>query len=389
MDVSVIKGRKTRRSFATVLATLLIVTSVFGNVSKLGALGRVYAGGRVGDYGIVEVHGYESGRYPKCVFDDDYFDSNGNLTLELKAKENDDYTLLYQDETNKKVYLNKNYFLLTNEYLYIKSFIINGEKIIKYTGGSITLNKSDFKSNPSENYGKNYKDITIESVTSSYTDQWYRGFWLDSNGDWTYKPLGSWKGSGDYQWYEDTAGWYPTSQWMKADKFYKDFNAYKYKSDAAQSDSASWSSNFMEVDSAWFYFDSNGYAASNGWYNIDGYWYYFENFLYEAGCWRDGYYINSDGTQTYSYTGSWKSDANGWWYSDTAGWYPSNQSQIIDGKTYYFKPDGYLATDMWIAPGELGTYSEETWIHVNSSGIPDKYGYYDENGEWKENTVGE
>ena len=79
-------------------------------------------------------------------------------------------------------------------------------------------------------------------------------FWLDSNGDWTYKPLGSWKGSGDYQWYEDTAGWYPTSQWMKADKYSKDFNAYKYKSDAAQSDSASWSTNYLDVHTAWFYF---------------------------------------------------------------------------------------------------------------------------------------
>ena len=58
----------------------------------------------------------------------------------------------------------------------LKVFIINGEKIIKYTGGRITLNKSDFKSNPSEEYGKNYKDIAIESVTSDYTNQWYHGF---------------------------------------------------------------------------------------------------------------------------------------------------------------------------------------------------------------------
>ena len=36
MNVSLLKRRKTRRSFAAVLATLL-VTSVFGDVSKLGA----------------------------------------------------------------------------------------------------------------------------------------------------------------------------------------------------------------------------------------------------------------------------------------------------------------------------------------------------------------
>ena len=34
----------------------------------------------------------------------------------------------------KRYILIENYFLLTDEYFYIKSFIINGEKIIKYTG---------------------------------------------------------------------------------------------------------------------------------------------------------------------------------------------------------------------------------------------------------------
>lgn len=383
------KRGATKRCFALILTFLLIATTAFGNVFS-GKLSEVQAGGRTGSYGIYEKTGADKG-VPNYdgVFDDDYFNSDGSLTLEFKAKDNE-YELIYQDETNKKLYINKNFYAIKTEYNPISYFIINGKKLVKNNGQSITIYKTDFteNSNAASTYGNGFKDLFIDYITTGILNQWYKGFWIDGNGENSYSPLGYWKGSGDSQWFEDSSGWYPVSQWMKADKYYKSADAKINRSDASQM-GGSWGENHLDVSSAWFYFDSNGYAASNGWYQIDGYWYHFDNFLYEANCWRDGYYIGYDGTQTYEYTGSWKSDGTGWWFEDTSGWYPSNQSQIINGETYYFKADGYLATDQWLAPGDGNNPGEagngwDSWIHVDSSGVQDKWGRYDSNGEWVE-----
>ena len=60
--------------------------------------------------------------------------------------------------------------------------------------------------------------------------------------------------------------------------------------------------------------------------------------------WVDGKWYNEDGTQTYTGTLTWKSNATGWWIEDTDGWYPTDQWQKIDGIWYFFKPDGYMAS---------------------------------------------
>ena len=376
------KQKPAKKCFAAALTLLLIFTMVFGNVFETGKLGDVYAGSN-DRYVIAEDYGYGN-TIEECTLHDEDFEADGTLTIEFRGVDN--RGLFYQIDGKGKPYINSKDSLLTNEYYYITYFILNRERAVKcdYSAKVLTVNKSDFKKKSEGLY-----ELAIGSATNDAIDQWYMGLWFDKNGENTYAPSGTWKGSGDSQWFEDTSGWYPYSQWMKADKYYPDYNAYKYKSDAAQM-SGAWGKDDMLVSSAWFYFDSNGYAIKSGWHQIDGYWYYFDNFLYEGYCWRDGYYINGDGTQTYSYTGSWCSDANGWWFADSSGWYPANQSQIIDGETYYFKADGYLATDMWLAPGpdyntpgEAGN-SWSCWLHVNSSGIVDKQGEYDENGKWTE-----
>ena len=373
------KQRKSKRIYAAVIMAVAVIVATLGGVTS-----DVHAGGRVGDYGIREEYDSEAAKFPVCVFTDDYFDANGNLTIEFKSFANrGEYSLLVQDETAKKVYINTNYYQFTSEYSKLAYFVINHEKLIKNNGQNLVINKSDFKKNPdyADYYGKNYGDITIGTITSGKKNQWYHGFWFDANGEHTYDAVGSWKGSGDWQWYEDTSGWYPVSQWQKMDKLYKPYDGDGHP---AASGSRSWGSGTMYVDEGWFYFDENGYAARNGWYKIDGSWYYFDDFLYESNCWRDGYYIGYNGTQNYAYTGSWKGDSSGWWFEDTSGWYPVNQRQIIDGNEYYFKSSGYLATDEWIAPGESGNSWDNLWIHVNSSGVTDKTGQYDENNKWVE-----
>ncbi len=138
---------------------------------------------------------------------------------------------------------------------------------------------------------------TIATGSSSSSGEWINGSWYSSDGSSTYTATMSWMQDGKGWWIEDTAGWYPVSEWQK-------------------------------IDGVWYYFDANGYMAENEWY--------------------DGYWLGEDGALTYEYTGDWSSDSNGWWYSDSSGWYATSSWQKIDGSWYYFGSDGYMATSTYI-----------------------------------------
>ena len=385
--MEIYRNRGVRRLITAVLAVMVAVAILGSGIPGfMNGMDVVNAGGRTGDYGIRLAYEYGEAKYPNVLFDDEYFDANGNITIEVKdVRGTSEYDLFAQDEANKKIYINGNYWALKDEYAWVQYLIINEERLIRFDGSPIVLNKSDFKKNDDQAsyYGDKYSDVTIGTVDSLIHGQWYHGFYFNEDGTCTYSAKGSWKGSGDYQWYEDTSGWYPSNCWQQMDKLYEGYYELGHPA-CASATSRSWSEDHMYVESGWFYFDENGYAIRNGWHQIDGSWYYFDDFLYEGQCWRDGYYIDYNGAQTYEYTGSWKGDANGWWYEDTSGWYPVNEYAVIDGNTYYFKSNGYMAADEWIAPGEAGNGWDNRWIHVNSSGIEDKYGYYNEQNEWVE-----
>lgn len=124
----------------------------------------------------------------------------------------------------------------------------------------------------------------------SYSNEWVNGQWYDKDGKTSYKAKGSWKSDSNGWWYVDAKGWYPTNSWLK-------------------------------IDGNWYYFTASGYMD------------YSE---YRDGCW-----LNADGTMNPNYTGGhWCSDNNGWWYEDN-GWYPCNQYVWIDGVEYWFSADGY------------------------------------------------
>ena len=89
--------------------------------------------------------------------------------------------------------------------------------------------------------------------------------------------------------------------------------------------------------------------------------------------WRDGRWYNADGTQTYSGTLQWESNATGWWVEDTDGWYPTDSWQKIDNVWYYFKPDGYMASN---------EYYNGYWFNADGS-WDDKYLL-----SWKQNSTG-
>lgn len=49
--------------------------------------------------------------------------------------------------------------------------------------------------------------------------------------------------------------------------------------------------------------------------------------------------------------GQWKQNDTGWWYQNTDGSYLTSGWQWIDGKCYYFTPDGYCLTNMTTPDG--------------------------------------
>ena len=99
--------------------------------------------------------------------------------------------------------------------------------------------------------------------------------------------------------------------------------------------------------------------------------------------WVDGKWYNTDGTQTYKGTMTWKNDATGWWIEDSAGWYPTNSWQKIDGTWYFFKPDGYMASSEYFNGywfNKDGSWDEQYFLSwkQNSTGwwVEDKSGWW-------------
>ena len=142
--------------------------------------------------------------------------------------------------------------------------------------------------------------------------EWRDGYWLSSDGYWTYKYTGAWYKNSKGWWYQDTSGWYPysTYQWI---------DGVKYK------------------------FNSSGYLEEKGWCYCSGGWYYvWGNNNYAQNEWVDGYWIGSDQYWTYKPTAKWYKDGTGYYYKDSSGWYAKNETVRIDGKDYTFDNRGYL-----------------------------------------------
>lgn len=87
-----------------------------------------------------------------------------------------------------------------------------------------------------------------------------------------------------------------------------------------------------------------GYYAISRWDKIDGVYYYFKSNGYMASDeWIDGYYLNKDGSYTYKGRAHWKRYSEGWMYKDNKGWKAVGLTNI-DENIYYFTKNGYMQT---------------------------------------------
>ena len=108
--------------------------------------------------------------------------------------------------------------------------------------------------------------------------------------------------------------------------------------------------------SGWWVEDSAGWYPTDSWQKIDGAWYYFKPDGYMASEeYYKGYWLNSDGTMDDKYFLTWKSNASGWWVEDVSGWWPSNSWLKIDGYWYYFDGSGYMVTNQYVGGYWIGS----------------------------------
>ena len=99
----------------------------------------------------------------------------------------------------------------------------------------------------------------------------------------------------------------------------------------------------------WWVEDTDGWYPTNSWQKIDGIWYYFKPDGYMASNeYYKGYWFNKDGSWDDRYLLSWKSDSTGWWVEDISGWWPSSSWLKIDGYWYYFDASGYMVTNRYV-----------------------------------------
>lgn len=150
----------------------------------------------------------------------------------------------------------------------------------------------------------------------------------------------------------------------------------------------------------WYYADSNGVIARNGWSMIDGKWYYFDaNGLNYRKRWyvdsqKERYYLDEEGvledkgwfkienvnTKTQVVTESW-------YYARESGALLKGGYHEVDGKIYYFDANGYNYRKRWMTLpdggrrylGEDGVMKQCEWFVISGLDSRDSdynYWYY-------------
>ena len=105
----------------------------------------------------------------------------------------------------------------------------------------------------------------------------------------------------------------------------------------------------------WWVEDTSGWYPADKWQKIDGTWYYFKPDGYMASNeYYKGYWFNKDGSWDDKYLLSWKSNSTGWWVEDISGWWPSSSWLKIDGYWYYFDASGYMVTNQYVEGWWIG-----------------------------------
>ena len=207
------------------------------------------------------------------------------------------------------------------------------------------------------------KSVNADQITASYSYElqkgtYYIAFQRFANyggflGSYEFTVLtdsSSWQHDSKGWWYRNSDGSYPANEWKQiSGKWYffdasgdmvtgwKQIGGYWYHFDKDGVMQTGWVSD----GGKWYYFNGSG-VMQTGWITVGGKWYYLKSSgAMAANEYCGGYWLNDDGTWTYTYKASWRKNSTGWWYGDNSGWYAKNQTLKIDDKNYNFNANGY------------------------------------------------
>ncbi len=199
--------------------------------------------------------------------------------------------------------------------------------------------------------------------------------WDTINGVWYYFDN---DGMGFTGWNKRSGNWYYIDNGLMNTQKVRTIDGEKYYFESDGKLKTGW----INRNGAWFYLDSKG-KIYKGWIKTASGWYYtnvFGEMLTSQ--WVDDCWLGSDGRWSYSYKGSWNFNHIGWWYEDSSGWYPKSQWQKINGKSYYFEQDGYMAVNQWVNGQWIDGNGYTNYKYKGSWHISSKGWWYGDTSGW-------
>ena len=136
------------------------------------------------------------------------------------------------------------------------------------------------------------------------------------------------------------------------------------KTDSTGKDKKKQTLKWKHNSKGWWVEDEKGWYPTNQWMKIDGKWYFFKADGYMASSeWCQGYWLSKNGTWSYRYRGSWDKNKKGFWYEDTSGWHSTSEWMRIDGYWYYANSKGYMVTGPTKIGGKIYIFDQDgKWI---------------------------
>lgn len=273
-----------------------------------------------------------------------------------------------------------------------------------------TYTYSSFDSNPVAAYvlgndgkiikGKGVKKSIFSGVeesvlTDSKTGIAYQGKWVKENGKWYYYYYGvkltSFVSNETYLFKSINGKLYIFNKdgslatgWIKSEAVYDEWvkigEAYHKSNDT------------RNYNCSWYYADANG-NLQDGWLKYNGSWYYFYDGMMMVNSYVSDdlkWYAGADG-KCYVINAIKNKKGTGWtkvdgkWYYTVNGNLIRNQVRLINGKKYYFRPDGSMNIGWY---HNVTSYGNRGWYYSDSNGVihPDGWitsggaKYYLENG---------
>ena len=194
--------------------------------------------------------------------------------------------------------------------------------------------------------------------------------WKFNNGDGTYRTS-QWLLLNSVWYYFDSKGIMQTG-WTTVgdDTYYMDANG------AMQTD-------WLLLGKTWYYLNASGAKLSDGWKWINGKYYYLDrDGRMLSNTWIGDYHVNASGEMQ---TG-WIMLDNVWYYLNASGAKLSDGWNWINDKCYYFDKNGCMAANTWI--GDSYVDASGAWVPGKQKVVPGwkmlfgKWKYLEQNGEY-------